>query len=61
MSYIRTLNLSYAGFNKDIKLFLSPPLIIEASEIDYVIQAMNQTISKPPLKLIINFSKKLSL
>ena len=49
--------LSYAGFNKDIKLFLSPPLIIEASEIDYVIQAMNQTISKPPLKLIINFVK----
>ena len=49
--------LSYAGFNKDIKLFFDPPLIIEASEIDYVIQAMNQTISKPPLKLIINFVK----
>lgn len=49
--------LSYAGFNKEIKLFFSPPLIITKSEIDYVIDSMIKTIEKPPLVLIINFVK----
>tara|TARA_B100002019_G_scaffold275184_1_gene272828 strand:- start:6256 stop:7650 length:1395 start_codon:yes stop_codon:yes gene_type:complete len=49
--------LSYAGFNRDIKLFFSPPVVIEKNEIDYVINALKQTIDRPPLLLIINFVK----
>ena len=49
--------LSYAGFNKDIKLFFSPPVVIEKNEIDYAINALKQTIDRPPLVLIINFVK----
>ena len=49
--------LSYAGFNKDIKLFFSPPVIIDKNQIDYAINAIKQTVDKPPLILIINFVK----
>ena len=49
--------LTYAGFNKDIKLFFSPPVIIDRGEIDYAVNSIEKTIDKPPIILIINFVK----
>ncbi len=55
--YTKYKILSYAGFNKDIKLFISPPLIIENSDIDYFVDAFENVLDKQPLILIINFVK----
>ena len=49
--------LSYAGFNKEIKLFLSPPVIITEKEIDFIIKALTETLEKQPITLMINFVK----
>lgn len=49
--------LSYAGFNKEIKLFLSPPIIISEKEIDFLIDALTKTLEKQPITLMINFVK----
>lgn len=49
--------LSYAGFNSDIKLFISPPVIISEKDIDYFMDAMIQTLNKQPIILMTNFVK----
>ena len=41
--YVNFDILSYAGFNAEIKLFISPPLIITNSQIDHVIEALKET------------------
>ena len=55
--YTKYKILTYAGFNKDIKLFISPPLVIENSDIDYFVDAFEDILDKQPLILIINFVK----
>ena len=55
--YTKYKILTYAGFNKDIKLFISPPLVIENSDIDYFVDAFENILDKQPLILIINFVK----
>ena len=53
--YVNFDILSYAGFNAEIKLFISPPLIITNNQIDHIIEALKETIEKQPVTLIINF------
>ena len=53
--YVNFDILSYAGFNAEIKLFISPPLIINNNQIDHVIEALKETIEKQPVTLMINF------
>ena len=55
--YISHNILSYAGFNSDIKLFISPPVIISEKDIDYFTEAMIKTLNKQPIILITNFVK----
>ena len=47
--------LSYAGFNSEIKLFISPPIIISEQEIDYAVESIIKTIEKKPLVLMTSF------
>jgi len=49
--------LTYATFNKEIKLIISPPLIIKTSEIDFIFESLNDVLSKNPLELITKFVK----
>ena len=49
--------LTYATFNKEIKLIISPPLIIKTSEIDFIFESLNDVLSKNPLELISKFVK----
>ena len=49
--------LSYAGFNEEIKLFFSPPLVISKEQIDYVLKAFEDVINQNPIILISNFVK----
>ena len=53
--YVNFDILSYAGFNAEIKLFISPPLIITNSQIDHVIGALKETLEKQPVSLMISF------
>ncbi len=49
--------LSYAGFNKEIKLIVSPPVIINSEEIDFVNKSLRNVLSQKPLTLISKFIK----
>jgi len=47
--------LSYAGFNSEIKLFISPPIIISEQEIDHAVESIIKTLEKKPLVLMTSF------
>ena len=47
--------LSYAGFNSEIKLFISPPIIISEQEIDHAVESIIKTLEKKPLVLMTTF------
>ncbi|MAV04668.1 MAG: hypothetical protein CMC31_03310 [Flavobacteriaceae bacterium] len=47
--------LSYAGFNSEIKLFISPPIIISEQEIDHAVESIIKTVEKKPLVLMTSF------
>ncbi len=49
--------LSYAGFNKKIKLIVSPPIISTTEEIKKMITSIAEVISQNPITLISKFVK----
>ena len=57
MSFIENLKFFPMLDSTEISNYFYPPVVIEKNEIDYVINALKQTIDRPPLMLIINFVK----
>ena len=49
--------LSYAGFNDEIKLIISPPVITTNEEIEYIVNALREVLSQKNISLVSKFVK----
>ena len=50
--------LASLGQNKDICLWISPPIIVTEDEVKYFFESLDNTLNNGFLKLITNFIKK---